>query len=60
MRDERAGCLSGLVEKARAPEAQVVLDPRLSTNLVVSHEPHFYQREARDGVIERIKSDTGS
>lgn len=48
------------MEKAKAQEAQVVLDPRLSTNLVVSHEPHFYQREARDGVIERIKSDTGS
>ena len=60
MRDQRAGCLSGLVEKARAQEAQVVLDPRLSTNLVVSHEHHFYQREDGDGVIERIKSDIGS
>ena len=60
MRDKRAGCLSGLVEKARAQEAQVVLDPRLSMNLVVSHEHHFYQREDGDGVIERIKSDIGS
>lgn len=48
------------MEKARAQEAQVVLDPRLSMNLVVSHEPHSYQREDGDGVIERIKSDTGS
>lgn len=47
------------MEKARAQQAQVVLDPRLSKNLVVSHEPHFYQRDG-DGVTERTKSDTGS
>lgn len=45
------------MEKARAQETQVVLDPRLIHEL--GGEP-FYQREDGDGVIERIKSDTGS